>query len=301
MRGFIQLLSAVLLLSIILTVINYSSIPTSTTSSLYNTIKEKQNDYYIPPEDARIDKVWKKTPGLNGKKVNVDESYQNMKKDGKFIENKLIYEPVSPKTSIDDLPPSPIYRGHDQKDMVSFLINVSWGEEYIPDILKILSDHDVKANFFIDGAFAQRHKQLVTMIAEDDHIIGSHGYNHPDFSKMDAASTEENLQRTNNILKAFTDNEIEWFAPPSGSFSNITVTTADKLNLETILWSVDTIDWRKPTKEVLIHRVTTKVHNGATILMHPTEVTLLSLEDLITQLKEDYKIVDFPQLISEKR
>ena len=36
------------------------------------------------------------------------------------------------------------------------------------------------------------------------------------------------------------------------------------------MWSVDTIDWQKPTPNVLINRVMSKVHNGAIILMHPT-------------------------------
>ena len=36
------------------------------------------------------------------------------------------------------------------------------------------------------------------------------------------------------------------------------------------MWSVDTIDWQKPTPDVLINRVMSKVHNGAIILMHPT-------------------------------
>nr|WP_256521700.1 polysaccharide deacetylase family protein [Halobacillus sp. A5] len=224
-----------------------------------------------------------------------------MKKEGEFDEKKLVFDEIPPSTSLKDLSPAPIYKGHGKKKAVSFLINVSWGEEYIPDILQTLNKFNIKANFFIDGAFAQKHKQLVSMIAEDDHIIGSHGYNHPDFSHLNSSTSEENLTKTNEILQAITDDEIEYFAPPSGSFSDVTVQTADKLGMETVLWSVDTIDWKNPTEEVLTHRVTSKLHNGATILMHPTEVTSNSLDELITQIDKDYKIVHFSQLISEKR
>ena len=43
--------------------------------------------------------------------------------------------------------------------------------------------------------------------------------------------------------------------------------------MRTVMWSVDTIDWQKPTPDVLINRVMGKIHNGAIILMHPTEST----------------------------
>ncbi|WP_431799330.1 polysaccharide deacetylase family protein [Halobacillus andaensis] len=301
MSGLIRLFAAIILTATLFVVtINSASEPVANTSSLEETIKQKAKEYYMPPQDAYIDKVWKKTPGLNGKKVNIKQSYQNMKKDGVFDEKKIVYDEVPPSTSLGDLPPAPIYRGSSGKEMVSFLINVSWGEEYIPEILQVLNKHKIKANFFIDGAFARQNKKLVTMIVEDGHIIGSHGYNHPDFSKLDSAVTRENLIKTNEILEAFTDTKVEFFAPPSGSFTDITVNEADALEMETILWSVDTIDWKKPTKDVLIHRVISKLHNGATILMHPTKVTSESLDELITQIKSDYRIVDFPQLINEK-
>ena len=39
----------------------------------------------------------------------------------------------------------------------------------------------------------------------------------------------------------------KWFAPPSGSFNEATIQVADQLDMKTILWTVDTVDWRKPT------------------------------------------------------
>ncbi|MFC7320493.1 polysaccharide deacetylase family protein [Halobacillus campisalis] len=297
----IRVTAFIFLIAIIAGVQDKHTVSTSADATLYETIKEKRQDYYIAPQNAKIDKVWKKTPGLNGREVNVDKSYQNMKEDRKFNEKKLAYNEISPEISLKDLPAAPIYKGHVDKKMVSLLINVSWGEEYIPSMLKTFASHRIKGNFFIDGAFAKDNKQLMQMIAEDGHVIGSHGYGHPDFSKLDASSVEKNLESTNEILEAFTDENIKWFAPPSGSFSNQTLETAYAMNMETVLWSVDTIDWRKPTKGVLIERVVSKLHNGATILMHPTEVTSESLDDLIKMIKEDYKIVEYPRLISEKR
>ena len=68
------------------------------------------------------------------------------------------------------------------------------------------------------------------------------------------------------------------------------------------MWSVDTIDWQKPTPNVLINRVMSKVHNGAIILMHPTFSTEQSLDQLITQMKaKNLQIDTVSELMSEER
>ncbi|WP_173916465.1 polysaccharide deacetylase family protein [Halobacillus sp. Marseille-Q1614] len=303
MHGIIKIIAAILLVTIIVTVQQDQrrAVPAANTSSLYEEIKEKQKGYEFPPENARIDKVWKKIPGLNGRKVNLEKSYENMKKSNTFDEKKLVYDQVEPEVKLEDLPAAPIYKGNEQKNMVTFLINVSWGAEYIPSMLETLDKHQVKANFFIDGAFARDNPSHVQMIEEKNHLIGSHGFGHPDFYTLRESSAKENLVKTNELLASFSDEPIRWFGPPSGSFSNETVTAAESLDMLTILWTVDTIDWKKPTREVLLERVQNNVHNGATILMHPTKVTSESLDPLITQLKKNYQIVTLDVLMSEKR
>src|SRR5690625_7544578 len=63
---------------------------------LYKEVKEKSKLYNEEPEDAYIDKIWKKTPGRNGVKVNIGKSYSQIKKDGRFDKSLLTYEEVSP-------------------------------------------------------------------------------------------------------------------------------------------------------------------------------------------------------------
>src|SRR5699024_4718381 len=111
-------------------------------------IEQKSGEYNEEPEDAVVDRVWKKTPGRNGIKVNIEKSFHKMKEEGLFNEKLLVFDQVTPEVSLEDLPPSPIYRGHPEKKMVSFLINVSWGEEHIPDILNTLKESNLKATFF---------------------------------------------------------------------------------------------------------------------------------------------------------
>ncbi|MUV39913.1 uncharacterized protein JNUCC1_03797 [Lentibacillus sp. JNUCC-1] len=61
---------------------------------LYEEIIHKAKNYEQEPENAYIDKVWKKTPGRNGIKVDVDASYEQMNKNGVFDTSLFVYEQI---------------------------------------------------------------------------------------------------------------------------------------------------------------------------------------------------------------
>lgn len=275
---------------------------TKTEDALYKEIQQKSEEFSADPQDAIIDRVWKKTPGRNGVEVNVEKSYEQMKKDGVFDKTLLVYDQVPPEVTLADLPPSPIYRGHPEKQMTAFLINVSWGTEYIPTILNILKEKNIKATFFIEGKWAKENSDFVKMIDEQGHTIGNHAYNHPNMAHLSKQEMAEQIRQTNDIIKAITGKTPKWFAPPSGSFNDQVVKVADSMHMQTILWTVDTIDWKNPTVSVMVNRVKSNIHLGAMVLMHPTSSTAQGLASMITTVKEKgYKIGTIEKLLSEER
>ena len=76
------------------------------------------------------------------------------------------------------------------------------------------------------------------------------------------------------------------YAPPSGERESQVLAAAAAEHHVTILWSVDTIDWQKPSVATMQERVLTKAQPGCIILMHPTENTLAALPGMIEQLHE---------------
>lgn len=280
---------------------------TSTTAlkmsdSLYVEIEEKAKFYEKDPQDAQVHKVWKAMPGLNGLRVDVEASYQKMKKEGKFDEKKLVFKQVPPEVTLDDLPPNPIYRGHPDKPMVAFMVNVAWGNEYLTKILQTLKDEGVSATFFLDGSWVKKNPDLTKMIVEGGHEIGNHAYSHPDLKQMTNAAIRKQLVDTNEVIKATIDQTPAWFAPPSGSYRDDVVEIAADLNMGTVLWSVDTIDWKNPEPQEMVNRVASKIHAGALVLMHPTDATASGLADLIKRIrKKEYEITNVSKLLSEER
>lgn len=269
---------------------------------LYKKITIANEKLTEPPEDAWVDRVWKKTPGRNGISINIEDSFRKMKKEDKYDPSLLVYEQTPPDVNIDDLPAAPIYRGHPEKNMVSFLINVSWGTEHIPAILQVLKKHHIKATFFLDGKWAKEHVDLVKMIDDEDHIIGSHGYNHPNMKQLNKQENNKQIKQTNDIIHAITGHTPKWFAPPSGSYDQEVIEMVDSMDMETVLWTVDTIDWKHPSTSVMINQVMKNIHPGATILMHPTPVIEDGLETLIEQIEEEgYQFGSVERLLSPER
>ncbi|UTE75122.1 polysaccharide deacetylase family protein [Rossellomorea marisflavi] len=273
----------------------------SNKSNLMQQIEEKASGG-IKPQDAVIDPVWKATPGYNGIDLDIEASYKQMKKTGTFDDDKLVWKQLKPSKHLEDLPPSPVYRGNPEKPMAAFIINVAWGNEYIPDMLETLKKHQVYATFFLEGRWVKNNPKLARMIVEAGHEVGNHSYSHPDMKSLQTSKVRDELKRTNDIIEVTTGEKVKWFAPPSGSYRDEVVGIADEMDMRTIMWSVDTIDWQKPSPDVLIDRVMGKMHKGAIVLMHPTASTANALNALIVQVKEkELRLGTVSSLMKEER
>lgn len=277
-------------------------LPVAKNSELMEEIVEKAKAYEIAPIDAELNSIWKAIPGYNGQTVDIQASYAKMKKAGTFSEDKLVLKETKPKKHLEDLPPAPIYKGNPEKPMVSFIINVAWGNEYLSDMLATLKKHQVKATFFLEGRWVRENPELAKMIVDAGHEVGNHSFSHPNMKTLSSEKIREELNQTNKVIEATTKKSVRWFAPPSGSYRDETVQIADELGLGTIMWTLDTIDWQKPSPNTIINRIIPKLHNGAIILMHPTDPTSKALDQLIQETKKkNYMISTISDLMSEER
>ncbi|HZK38418.1 MAG TPA: polysaccharide deacetylase family protein [Clostridia bacterium] len=186
------------------------------------------------------------------------------------------------------VPLKPIDRGNENSKYIAFACNVDWGNEVLPDMLETLNKENINITFFVTGRWAERFPDLMRQIVDNGHEIGSHGYQHLDYRKLTLEQNEEQIKKADEILSKYTENKIILFAPPSGSYNDNTLVASDKLGYKTILWTIDTIDWRAgSTKDVIIDRVLKKDDfNGAIVLMHPMPETAKALPVLIEMMRE---------------
>ncbi|WP_082003369.1 polysaccharide deacetylase family protein [Sporosarcina sp. ZBG7A] len=265
-------------------------------------IQSYAKEYEIKPIDAKIDRVWKAIPGYNGLTVDIEKSYQKMLDNNNFNTEHLVFKEVSPKVHLEDLPPSPIYKGNPEKPLVALLINVAWGEEHIPNMLKTFKESNVKATFFFDGSWVKQNPDILTMISLEGHEIGNHAYSHPDLANRSREETWIELEKTNEVIEATLGVKPKWFAPPSGSFNQVTIDVAHELKMNTILWTTDTVDWKKPDTSEMVSRVLSDIENGSMVLMHPTKPTSEGLAAIIEGIKKKgIHLGTVSDLMSEKR
>ncbi|MDR0270030.1 polysaccharide deacetylase family protein [Paenibacillus sp.] len=252
---------------------------------LYKQILEKKEQTRIQPVDAVLDRVWKAIPGYNGLEIDVEETYKQAKAAGVSNPITYMYRQISPKVSLNDLGAEPIYRGNPNKPMVALMINVAWGNEFIVPMLDILDEEKVKATFFFDGSWLKKNPELAKEIQKRGHELENHAYTHPNMSQLSEYRASMEISKTQKLLKESLGVDNKWFAPPSGDFNQQTVRIAHGLGLKTVLWTLDTVDWRKPPADSIINKISNEVQAGSLILMHPTASSSKALKGMIRVIK----------------
>ncbi len=148
------------------------------------------------------------------------------------------------------------------------------------DIVDWLIAHDVEATVFPTGAAATATdvgQEVMRRVAAhpDLFTIGNHTWDHPDLTKLDAAAIAKELQDTETAIESLVGRStLPFFRPPNGSQDLAVRQTVGRLGWTyTILWDVDTIDWKPtsdggPTADDIVAKVLSRATGGSIVLMH---------------------------------
>ena len=189
-----------------------------------------------------------------------------------------------------------------EKKVVALTFDHSWGNKFTPSILDTLKENNIKATFFIMGPWAQKYPEVAKRIVADGHEIGSHGYRHENYGDMSAEWVREDIQKAHNQIKEVTGVEPRLLRPPNGHYSQQSLKVTDELGYKTIIWNVDSLDWKNPGRDVIIDRGMKRLKPGAIILMHASDTpvqTADALPILLSKIKaEGYQIVTVGELLT---
>ena len=181
---------------------------------------------------------------------------------------------------------NPVYKATEEKESAALLCNVVWGTEYVGPMLDILDRCGAKATFFLGGQWAEENPDLVQRMTAEGHQIANHGYAHKHHAGMSLEENREEIQKAETAIEEITGIKTDLFAPPYGEFDKTTLQVADGMGYTTVMWSVDTIDWRGDGVDAILKRVLEKAGPGDFILMHPTEDTVKALPIIIERLSD---------------
>lgn len=195
----------------------------------------------------------------------------------------------------------PIYSAQTTEKVTALTFDISWGKVMAPKVLDVLKQENLKATFFLSGPWAKNHVELVRRIQADGHQIESHGQAHVDLNSLGREGAARNIAQAHAILAELTGRQPRYIRPPNGAFDKHSVQAARDLNYETVIWSVDSLDWKNPGVQTIINRTTKLIHPGAIILMHASDSckqTDQALPTVIRTLREQgWKFVLLDDLI----
>ena len=167
----------------------------------------------------------------------------------------------------------------DQK-VVALTFDHSWGNKFTPSILDTLQQNHLKVTFFIMGPWAQKYPEVAKRMVADGHEIASHGYRHENYGDMSADWVREDIQKAHGLIKDVTGVEATLIRPPNGHYSQKSLQVTDELGYKTIIWNVDSLDWKNPGRDVIIDRVMKRIKPGAIILLHASDTPVQTAEAL---------------------
>ncbi len=162
-------------------------------------------------------------------------------------------------------------------------------------ILDVLKKHNVKSTFFLTGKWVEKFPSYAKRIAADGHEIASHSYSHPEFTAISYNEILQEMEKAEKaIIRTTGKSPRPYFRFPYGAYNTTALKAVGEAGYPySIQWSLDTLDWKQPSVDYLVSRITANASNGDIVLMHIGGInTPQAVDQVIPVLKaKGYKIV----------
>jgi peptidoglycan/xylan/chitin deacetylase (PgdA/CDA1 family) len=142
--------------------------------------------------------------------------------------------------------------------------------ETTPRVLAALDRAGAKATFFVLGAKAERHPDVLRAIASAGHSIGVHGHEHHRlYAFLTPSAVAADIARAVSVVEREAGVTPRWFRPPVGQVSPRTAAGAKRAGLPIVAWSVRGFDGvASADAEHVAARVARRLAPGAIVLLH---------------------------------
>ena len=163
------------------------------------------------------------------------------------------------------------------------------------ELLKVLKKHDARATFFMLGTSAGNYPDAIRMMQETGCELGNHSYNHPQFTQLDAAGIQKQMNDTNGMISQATGQRATVMRPPYGAIND---TVKANVGLPMILWSIDTLDWKTRDAQMTVDNVLNTAGDGDIVLMHDihTESIDAAIQMIPKLIAKGYQLVTVSEL-----
>lgn len=174
-------------------------------------------------------------------------------------------------------------------------------KQYTSKVLDVLKKYDAKGTFFVLGNRLGSGADIVKRADAEGHEIGVHTWSHINMRASSYATVSGEMERTTRRIFDLIGKYPKIMRPPYGSTSTSLVNNMyDHFAQRSIMWDVDTQDWRKPGVETVIHRAVNRATPGSIVLVHDIHgSTFAALEGIVKGLQNrGFKLVTVSELMA---
>ena len=165
-------------------------------------------------------------------------------------------------------------RGRAERAQVAFLVNVAWGNEYLPGLLQALRETGAGATFFLVGRWVRSFPEKALSIREAGFELADHGDSDAiSLGKATFAEARADIADGARTIGSIWGVHPVYFSPHRGELTEKVLQAAAREKMRVIMWSIDTVDWRLPGVDKMVQKVLAEAEGGSMILMHPTAQT----------------------------
>lgn len=111
-------------------------------------------------------------------------------------------------------------------------------------ILKLLEKYSVKASFYMLGSEVQKHPDIAREVANQGHLIGSHGFYHENITQLSNEILIGQLQKYEKVMDKLGISINRLFRPPFGEINKQKIHLLKSIGYTPVLWSKDSFDWK---------------------------------------------------------
>jgi peptidoglycan/xylan/chitin deacetylase (PgdA/CDA1 family) len=200
-----------------------------------------------------------------------------------------------------------ISRGSTGKNLVALTFDDGPTEPTTRQIMDLLDKYSVKATFFVSGANALKHPEIIGEIIDRGHTVGNHSFHHNPFLMLRSYNyLHEEIFRTQGVLRMIGVNALA-FRPPVGIISPKLPIVLDKLGMFCVTFSCRAFDAGNRRVKNLSFGILKKVKADDIIVLHDipprrkeeSDILLPEIEKILQGLAaKDLKVVPLAALIS---
>ncbi len=162
--------------------------------------------------------------------------------------------------------------------------------DFTMEIIRILSNAECPATFFVTGSQVEKHPTIVEHIHKEGHTIGSHGYQHNSLLLKSTRLINDDIHKSCEVIRKIIGTPPILFRPPYGRFGFTLLKVIRNQKMKIILWSLSGKDWKQSDSDEIVQRIINKIVPGDIILLHDrgtaTESTIRALPPIIDGIRK---------------